>query len=128
MYNSSGFTLIESLLVLFIISIFMSFTIVINNDKALLLVQAKTIQNILYIAKAQAINEYKSKIITIDNKSISIDETSYTYLSNVVCNEYIFSINAKGNSSMANTITCYLNDESIDIVVHIGNGDYYVKQ
>ncbi len=126
LYNK-GFTLVEMLFILSIISICMLFTLHTNVNTNYLQSHMEYLQYTFYKAKAIAMNEKRTVFVHIHETNLEVDFSPYVYKKGIVCSPYSFSINAKGNVNMANHITCTSNNMQARLIITLGNTSFYVQ-
>lgn len=129
MHNNlaSGFTLLEMCLILCVISIFLVLTPVQLKSSAILKFESERLAALIKRAQGIAIYERREVNVEIKRNGILIDTNFHGIDSSVICDEYIFYFNGKGNINMANTINCYYQGKLKQIVMNLGNGNIYVK-
>lgn len=123
-----GFTLLEMVLVLCVIAVLLTLTPVIFRSSKILDFESERI--VSFIKKAQALSIINRKDVHVEVKrnGIMIDDTYMAFNQSVVCDEYLFYFNGKGNINMANSIHCYYYEWKKQIVMNLGNGNIYVKE
>lgn len=128
MLNKSGFTLIEMCLILFVVSMLLLMTPSLFHSTAILDFHCERLVAFIKQAQAQALLKRKEVNVEVERNGITIDHTYIPFAANVVCDEYFFYFNGRGNINMANTITCHYYDSQKQIVMNLGNGNVYVKR
>lgn len=129
MHNNlvSGFTLLEMCLILCVLSIFLVLTPLQLKSSAVLKFESERLASLIKRAQAIAVNERREVNVEIRHNGILIGTNFHEIDSAVVCDEYIFYFNGKGNINMANTINCYYQGKQKQIIMNLGNGNIYVK-
>lgn len=128
MLNKDGYTLIESLLVLFIISMlllifpFMSF-----QNKSSLNIQMNTIHAFLLRMQSFAMKDKHNITVNISGNTISSEQSSLELVKGISCNSSSVVFHPNGNVQRAQTIQCTFKDTQKDLVVLLGSGRMYVK-
>jgi competence protein ComGD len=137
--NNFGFTLMEMLMVMFIVSIIMGVLMIgehsIYRDDAFNRFY-ENFQNDIYLAQMCAYNNNTNSEIVIDNEFyiVSCDgyEKKYTYDANctIATNfpDNTIKFNENGNINQAGTINMCMSGECYDIVFNLGNGRFYVEE
>lgn len=125
--DNKGFTLIEMTFVLLIISIMMTFTSSLVKNKALLTFECERIVDDIHLGKANAIVKKKNIMIHIEPTSITVDNQTRKFTKGVICEDFDFYFNEKGNINHGASITCTLSDVSKEIVFNLGSGYVYVR-
>lgn len=119
--NRNGFTLAETLLVLFVICIFTQLFLSLKKPAALYPV-LQQVQSFLETAQASAISERTKKTVRINTHSINWENQSLQLPESIVCDSGAFSFNAKGNVSSGGSIRCRNGQEQGKIILQIGPG------
>lgn len=131
MLTNKGFTLIETLFVLFIICLLsvltMGLHIPTQSDEMIL----EEISQFINQAKMNAMIHKETTYIIFSRKSISIDAVHYQnqYLlpNEMYFDEYKMSYNEFGNIKIAKKIVLHCQEKSYSFVFQIGSGSYYVE-
>lgn len=118
MDKPNGFTLIESLLVLLIVSILVLCSLFFHPKSAGM--NADILQNRLLQAQSMAFSEKKRVSVSLDEDDISID--GKTWPTGLACEPAEFHYNAKGNISAAATLVCNKDDQTFHFVLQLGSG------
>lgn len=123
-----GFTLLEMCLVLCVISMLLMLTPIIFHTSKTLAFESERIVSLIKKAQALAIINRKDVNVEIKRNGIIVDDTYFAFSHSVVCDEYMFYFNGKGNINMANSIHCYYYEWKKQIVMNLGNGNIYAKE
>lgn len=123
-----GFTLLEMCLFLCGISMLLMLTPVIFRNSKTLEFESERIVSLIQKAQALSIINRKDINVEVKRNGIIIDDTYIAFHHSVVCDEYMFYFNGKGNINMANSIHCYYYEWKKQIVMNLGNGNIYVKE
>lgn len=131
MLTKKGFTMIETLFVLFIITILSSLTMTFHLPQKK---DATYIQEISYIFNQAKLNAmvYKEKTtVSVQKQRITITSSHYKkdYLLEkpVSLEKYLFTYNALGHIKTAKTIHFYGRDKTYAFVFQVGSGSFYVQ-
>lgn len=123
-----GFTLLEMCLVLCAISMLLMLTPAIFRTSKTLEFESERIISLIKKAQALAIINRKDVNVEIKRNGIIVEDTYIAFSHSVVCDEYMFYFNGKGNINMANSIHCYYYEWKKQIVMNLGNGNIYAKE
>lgn len=123
-----GFTLLEMCLVLCMISMLLMLTPAIFRTSKTLEFESERIVSLIKKAQALSIINRKDINVEVKRKGIVINDSYIPFNHSVVCDEYMFYFNGKGNINMANSISCYYYEWKKQIVMNLGNGNIYVKK
>ncbi len=122
-----AYTLIEMCLVLGIMSGFLLLAPATFHSSSILDFEMNRMLEIIHRAKYNAIEKRESIAINIEHNALIVEEDRYVLSKNITCEPYSFYFNAKGNISMANTVTCSYGQKQMSLVMNIGNGNVYLK-
>lgn len=125
--QSKGFTLIEMVIVLLIISSLFVLTPSITSTATILHFEMNRMLDILKQVQWAAIQERKIIDVNIFKNKLIASEKVYDFDSRMTCDASPFHFNARGNVSQAQTITCYVNQKSKQLVIHLGSGNVYLR-
>ena len=117
--NKNGFTLLEMLVVLLIVSI-LSFGLSTRTHTSLYLFMKK-IQTQCITAQEIAYVEHRRVDVSVGSK-IVIDDTEYRIDKDIVCEPISFYYNAKGNISKALTLRCQNANAKMKLIYQLGTG------
>lgn len=131
MLNKKGFTLIETLLVISVITILSSISLFYHqpriNDEDIV----QKISNVFYKAKMNSIINKEKTFITVKNNSIKYYSDSFSdsivLPGNIICKNKTFSYNANGNIYKASTLSYNINGSSYDFVFQVGSGSFEIR-
>lgn len=126
--KNQGFTLLEMCLMLCVISILLLFVPARFRTSKILDFESERIVSLIKKAQALAIMNRKEINVEIQRNGIVVDDQYTAYQHSVVCDEYMFYFNGRGNINMANSINCYYYEWQTQIVMNLGNGNIYVKK
>ncbi|TDW20356.1 prepilin-type N-terminal cleavage/methylation domain-containing protein [Breznakia blatticola] len=125
--NKKGFTLLEAILVLTIISIcLLLFTRTTTSSTSLSLEMDK-VKSILLLAQREAILTKQVEYVQIQNSQIISGKKTYQLARGMTCGEHEIYFNERGNVNQARTITCTFNNQQKQLVIHLGSGNIYAK-
>lgn len=122
-----GFTLLEMILVISIISVFMLLMPTMFKGYSFLKWDVLKIKETITEAKIRAVTTKEKQHIEINNHHLSYNGKTYFFAKGVVCDSCDIDFNQAGNVDMGRTITCTYLDEIKKIVVTLGNSSVYVK-
>ena len=117
--NKNGFTLVEMLIVLFIVSMLgfgLSFCM-----HSSLYVFMKNLQTLCITAQEKAYVDHKEVHVKLNDK-IYVDEVEYLIPNDIVCDSVSFYYNAKGNMSKALSLHCQNASSQMKLVFQVGAG------
>lgn len=117
--NKNGFTLVEMLIVLFIVSM-LGFGISFRMHSSLY-VFMKRLQTLCITAQEKAYVEHKKVYVKLNDK-IYVDEVEYLIPNDIVCDSVSFYYNAKGNMSKALSLHCQNASSQMKLVFQVGAG------
>lgn len=122
-----GFTLVEMIFVLFVISMCMLFTPVIVKNHSFLKWDAYRIKEIISEAKMVSISNKTTQYVNVHTNYIEYNGKHHMLSKGVTCDTQKIYFNSSGNVNHGATISCAYLDEVKDIVITIGNSNVYVK-
>lgn len=117
--NKNGFTFMEMLIVLLIVSL-LNFGLYTKMNTSLY-VFMKQVQILCITAQEKAYVENRKVSIDINEKMV-IDEKNYFMPKDVACDSVSFYYNAKGNISKAFTLYCQNSHTKMKLVFQLGSG------
>ena len=117
--NKNGFTLVEMLIVLFIVSM-LGFGLSFRMHSSLY-VFMKNLQTLCITAQEKAYVEHKKVYVKLNDK-IYVDEVEYLIPNDIVCDSISFYYNAKGNMSKALSLHCQNASSQMKLVFQVGAG------
>lgn len=123
----NGFTLIEMILVLFIVSILLLlFPMMRLKSSGVLRMQVEALRYQFIKAQSDALHNKITVSISCDGTTCVIDET-IVELSNMMRCYGSVKFNENGNASRATTFTCEVGSSQKALVVQLGSGRMYVR-
>lgn len=117
--NKNGLTLVEMLIVLFIVSM-LGFGLSFRMHSSLY-VFMKNLQTLCITAQEKAYVEHKKVYVKLNDK-IYVDEVEYLIPNDIVCDSVSFYYNAKGNMSKALSLHCQNASGQMKLVFQVGAG------
>lgn len=117
---SNGFTLIEMLLVLLIVSV-VSFGIYVKPQSSLYLFM-KQLQSYCILSQQKAFIFKETQNIYSESNSIYFNEGYIEIPSSISCTPFSFHYNEKGNISKAHSITCHNENKAMKLIFQLGSG------
>ncbi len=117
--NKNGFTLVEMLIVLFIVSM-LGFGLSFHMHSSLY-VFMKNLQTLCITAQEKAYVDHKKVYVKLNDK-IYVDEVEYLIPNDIVCDSVSFYYNAKGNMSKALSLHCQNASSQMKLVFQVGAG------
>ena len=117
--NKNGFTLVEMLIVLFIVSM-LGFGLSFRMHSSLY-VFMKNLQTLCITAQEKAYVEHKKVYVKLNDK-IYVDEVEYLIPNDIVCDSVSFYYNANGNMSKALSLHCQNASSQMKLVFQVGAG------
>lgn len=131
MSTNKGFTLIETLFVLFIICILSSLTMGLHVPSKSDQTVIEEVSQLLNQAKMNSIVYKEKTYITFSNSYVSIQSDHLQYLYQLpkytYFHNYQLSYNEFGNIKLAKKVLYYGKTKTYSFVFQIGNGSYYVQ-
>lgn len=119
--HNNGFTLLEALLVLFILSVSIFFFSAVHHKPSLEIV-CKKIMNLSVTMQERAFSQKVNQYVQIHTHEAIFEDTIFYYPEGIVCEGYDYHYNAKGNINQAGSITCTDSKSMKRIVVQLGSG------
>ncbi|MCD7950855.1 MAG: type II secretion system GspH family protein [Erysipelotrichaceae bacterium] len=126
----NGFTLIETLFVLFIMCILFSLSLNLHmpsiNDDIIL----DEVSQFLNEAKLVAMTSKETVTVKVSGHSLSYsseDNDNQLSLDEITFETYQFTLNSMGNIKTAKTLNCKVNQNSYRFVYQLGSGYFYVQ-
>lgn len=117
--NKNGFTLVEMLIVLFIVSM-LGFGLSFRMHSSLY-VFMKRLETQCITAQEKAYVDHKKVYVKLNDK-IYVDEEEYLIPNDIVCDSVSFYYNAKGNMSKALSLHCQNASSQMKLVFQVGAG------
>lgn len=117
--NKNGFTLVEMLIVLFIVSM-LGFGLSFRMHSSLY-VFMKNLQTLCITAQEKAYVQHRNVYVKLNDK-IYVDEVEYLIPNDIVCDSVSFYYNAKGNMSKALSLHCQNASSQMKLVFQVGAG------
>lgn len=117
--NKNGFTLVEMLIVLFIVSM-LGFGLSFRMHSSLH-VFMKRLQTLCITAQEKAYVDHKKVYVKLNDK-VYVDEVEYLIPNDIVCDSVSFYYNAKGNMSKALSLHCQNASSQMKLVFQVGAG------
>lgn len=117
--NKNGFTFLEMMIVLLIVSI-LSFGLY-SKMQSSLYVFMKQVQTLCITAQQKAYAEHRKVYVHIQD-SIHVDEIEYKIPKDIACDSVDFYYNAKGNISKALSLHCSNSSTKMKLVFQVGAG------
>ena len=117
--NKNGFTLVEMLIVLFIVSM-LGFGLSFRMHSSLY-VFMKNLQTLCITAQEKAYVDHKKVYVKLNDK-IYVDEVEYLIPNDIVCDSVSFYYNAKGSMSKALSLHCQNASSQMKLVFQVGAG------
>lgn len=117
--NKNGFTLLEMLIVLLIVSM-LSFGLTIKMHSSLY-VFMKRLQTICITAQEKAYVEHHKVFVDVGH-TIRVDDIEYAIDHDIKCDSVSFYYNAKGNMSKALSLHCHNTNAKMKLVFQVGAG------
>lgn len=117
--NKNGFTLVEMLVVLLIVSM-LGFGLSFRMHSSLY-VFMKRLQTLCITAQEKAYVQHKKVYVELNDK-IYVDEVEYLIPQDIVCDSVSFYYNAKGNMSKAMSLHCQNASSQMKLVFQVGAG------
>lgn len=127
MQIKQGFTLVQTLFVLFMVSVVLLLIPNVTRRSSGLNFEVHKVKDLLLQQQAKAIYGKRKETITIDRSVFITSEKTIKLAKGIHCGNHEIHFNERGNVNMARTITCSYNNKQKNIVIHIGNGNLYVK-
>ncbi|MEF9961008.1 MAG: competence type IV pilus minor pilin ComGD [Erysipelotrichaceae bacterium] len=125
---NKGFTMIEMILVLSIISIMMLIVPNLLRYEIPLSFQMQYLKEQLLTNQIKAMMNKKRIFLAIHHDSITINEQEYKFQGNMICEPTTIAFNGFGNVNKAQSIHCYQGESTMRIVVQLGSGRTDVRK
>lgn len=125
--NNNGFTLLEMLLVLCVLSVFLSIVPLANRHRGLLKWESEKIKDILIAEQWKAQQDKEIREIAIQNNTVTTQATTYILNPSITCEPKDVVFNENGNVTLADTITCFSADRKKEVVITLGKASIYVR-
>lgn len=125
--QNKGFTLIEMLLVVSVLSMLILLFPFTQHDSIYLHTQLNEIKERLLYAQSMALKTKKKVEVTIHGSSIQVSGSNFHLRKGMSCQGNNFYYNDKGNVSNAQTITCSIKDKTGSIVIQLGSGQLDIR-
>ena len=123
-----GFTLIEMLVVLFVISMLLVLFPVIKPQKMIQLqYEANAIKEILLTTQTYARITHQKQQVQVTNHQIQYLHHQYQLPNGIYCTPRTIDYAANGNINQAGTILCKCDGATKQIIYELGSGAVYVK-
>ena len=119
--RNNGFTLVEALLVLLILSI-CSFAVIKRPKWNVLRFDLNKIETQCLMMQERAYIKKREVPVHFTAHYVDFDSTRYTYPKGMTCTDQAFHYNAKGNISQAFTVTCSNAQSKKKLVFQLGMG------
>lgn len=129
--NKKGFTLVETLFVLFIICLLSIFSFSTQipsiDDKTVI----KNLTQLIYQSKMNAMLYKERTTLSFNYSQLSITSShmnkEYTLPNHLHFSDYTFTFNESGHIKTAKRVKLYSSNKSYDFVFQIGSGSFYVE-
>lgn len=118
---ADGFTMIEMLLVLGILSTFV-LLMPIAKEPISLHIHMQRMKEQLLSLQTHAILNKKTMNAQINTTQMICGNETFTYAKGIVCDPSQVSFNALGNVNQARTIHCFANRRKMKLVIQLGSG------
>ncbi|MCR0570573.1 prepilin-type N-terminal cleavage/methylation domain-containing protein [[Clostridium] innocuum] len=124
----SGFTLVEMMIVLLLLSVLLLVTPLVKRQQRILLrMDVQQIREICTKAQAQAVKEHKRIPIKIQGSKVYCDRGVYSLQTSTSCSPMSFHYTPQGTISKAFTLDCRSAASSIQLVAQLGSGRMDVR-
>lgn len=131
MLTNKGFTLIETLFVLFIICILFTITMTLKMPQKKIERDIQEMSHFIRSAQIDAIRYKQTSILSFsrDKVSYSYQDKEYEYLlrDGLSFEEHQLTFNRNGGIKNAKTVSLYTEGQQYQFVFQIGSGCFYVK-
>lgn len=131
MSNKSGFTMIETLFVLMIMSMLFCLSINIHIPTKNESIKIDEIRRFLYLAKLTAMVQKEKVTVSFSTTNIRYEwkdkSNFYSLDGNDSFEEHQITFNANGNIQGAKTLIFYCGTKTYKFIYQIGSGTFYVK-
>ncbi|MFV0382174.1 MAG: hypothetical protein ACK5KR_08160 [Breznakia sp.] len=122
-----GYTLIESIIILFVIGCLLSITPVLKKTSGILFYETEKLSLLLTFTQSYAINKKEKTSLRIQGNAIDYLHKKTFLHEDVNCGNHEITFNERGNVLMATTITCNYYDTHKEIVITLGSGTHNVQ-
>lgn len=127
MFQNKGFTMIETLFVLFIITMLLSLTFSLHIPKKNVDTQIQEIKAFLNSAKIQAMVTKDIVKVTFTRNKITYDNQQYVLSDDSYFDSYEMTFNENGNIKTAKSLTYHTPKKDYTFVYQVGSGCFYVQ-
>ena len=127
MSQNKGFTMIETLFVLFIITMLLTLTLTLHIPKKNIDTQIQEIKAFLNSAKIQAMVTKDSMKVTFTRDKITYDDQQYVLSEDSYFDSYEMTFNENGNIKTAKSLTYHTPKKDYTFVYQVGSGCFYVQ-
>lgn len=121
MLKNSGFTLIETLLILSMISI-VFLLIPLNNRKINLFNETDKLRSYALNCKIKAYETKRTISFTIEKNDVYYNDNYFKLDNKINCGSHNVNFNAKGNVNVPTCITCYYLNNQHSFTINLGSG------
>lgn len=118
---SNGFTMVEVLLVLLIVLVLSLASVQVRTVDSLSVFMEKMMAKCVLLQEEAFITK-ETKYVQIMAHGTYFDDEYFEYPSSISCSSISFFYNAKGNISMANTLTCSNTNSKRKLIFQLGSG------
>lgn len=126
--SNKGFTLLEMLIVLFVISMLVVIFPFVKPQKHIQLgYEMQNIKQLLLQTQISALQEHCEKQVKITSDTVYYDGHRYALVEGMHCDPASIYYHANGNVNQAKTIRCSCFGESKKLVIELGSGAVYVR-
>lgn len=126
--SNKGFTLIEMLLILMVLSMLIVLFPVVHPQKAIQLqYEMQTMKQLLLETQMHAWMHHTEEQVSIHASSISYLGKTYQLANGIQCDPAIVKYYDNGNIAQAKTIRCSCDGANRRLILELGSGSIYVK-
>lgn len=126
--SNKGFTLIESLLVLSVLTILLlAYPVIKPTNTTILHYQMQMLYQRLQKLQFEAMTQKKEKHVDFQGNHYTLGQVEYLWSNGISCSDTSFHFTPMGSVSHATTIHCTLKDARNSILIELGTGRMYVR-
>lgn len=125
--NRAGYTLMQTLLLLIIVSIVLLLLPMHRMGSYTSKYEIQKLRDVLLNEQKEAVSLKERKEVSIEDDKILIGNREIDRLQNLRCGKHFISFNERGNVNQARTITCSDGVKQEQLIINLGSGNMYVK-
>lgn len=123
----NGYTMVEMIIVLMILSILMSVSFLFTPKQTTLHFFMRQLRDYYLIAQLEAIQNHEEKRFDVSEDGFSLGDQFISNPRGIVCDPQSFLIYPSGNVNHAGTIRCYQDQFQVALTIQLGSGHAQLK-